>query len=75
MGQHLCYKYLVFSLLTEKVVRLLCGVKRLDHTFRLFNNFCILKVPDIVELRIGIIMLKAYHNLLPTYEQQFFQSA
>ena len=62
----------MFSLLTKKVARLLCGVKRLDHTSRLFNNFCILKVPDIVELRIGIIMLKAYHNLLPTYEQQFF---
>ena len=45
---------------------------RLDHTSRLFYNVHILKVPDIVELRIGIIMFKVYHNLLPTYAQQFF---
>ena len=63
----------MFSLLKEKVVRLLCGAKRLDHTSRLFYNFCILKIPDIVELRIGIIMLKAYHHQLPTYVQHFFR--
>ena len=45
---------------------------RLDHTSRLFYNLRILKEPDIVELRIGIIMFKAYHKLLPTYVQQFF---
>ena len=50
-------------LLQKNVVRLLCGAYRLDHTYRLFYNLCILKVPDIVELRIGIVMFKAYHNL------------
>ena len=62
-------------LLQKKAVRLHCGAKRLDHTSRLFYNLHILKVPDIVELRIGIIMCKAYYNLLPMYVQQFFQSA
>ena len=61
-----------FVLLQKKVIRLLCGAKRLDHTSRLFYNLRILKVPDIVGLRIGIITLKAYHNLLATYVQQFF---
>ena len=64
-----------FVLFQKKVVSLLCGAKRLDHTSRLFYNLRILKVPDIVELRIGIIMFKAYQNLSPTYVQQFFQSA
>ena len=59
-------------LLQKKVVRLLCGAKRLYHTSWLCYNLRILKVPDIVELRIGIIMFKAYHNLLPMYVQQFF---
>ena len=62
----------MFSLVTGKVVRLLCGAKRLDHTSRLFYDLRILKVPDIVKLRIGIIVFKAYHNQLPTYVQQFF---
>ena len=64
-------------LLQKKVVWLLCGARRLAHTSRLFYNLRILKVPNIVELRIGIIMFKAYHNLLSkkkplTYVQQFF---
>ena len=63
-------------LLQKKVLRLLCGAKRLDHTSRLFYNLCILKVFRsilyIVELKIGIIMFKAYHNVLPMYVQQFF---
>ena len=37
---------------------MLCGAKRLDHTSRIFYNLCILKVPDIIELRIGIICLR-----------------
>ena len=49
-------------LLQNKVVRLLCGAKRLDHTSRLFHNLRILKVTVIAELRICIIMFKVYHN-------------
>ena len=60
-------------LLQKKVVRLLRGAKRLDHTSRLFYNLHILKVPDIVELNIGIIMFKAYHNLLSTLECSSFK--
>ena len=59
-------------LLQKNVVRLLIGAKRMDHTSKIFYNLCILKVPDIVKLRIDIIMFKAYQNLLPTFVQQFF---
>ena len=51
---------------------LLCGAERLDHTSTLFYNLGILKVPYIVELRIGIIVLIAYQSLLPKYVQLFF---
>ena len=44
-------------LLQKKVVRLLCGAKRLDHTSRLFYNLCIVKVPDIVELKLVLLCL------------------
>ena len=54
-------------LLQKRLGRLLCRAKRLNHRSRLFYNFCILKVPDIVELTAGTIMLKAYHNILLTY--------
>ena len=57
-------------MLQKKVVRLVCGAKRLDHTSRICYDVRILKVPYSLELRICIIMLKAYHNLLPTYVQQ-----
>ena len=56
----------VSSCYRKKVVRLLFGAKRLDHTSRLFYNLRFLNVTYIVELNIGIIMFKAYHNLLPT---------
>ena len=58
-------------MLQKKVIMLLCGAKRLKNMSRLFYNFCILKVPDIVESRTAIIMY-AYHNLLPKNVQQLF---
>ena len=58
--------------LQKRVIRLLCGAKRLDHTTMLFYNLHILKVPDVVELKPAVIMFKAFHNLLPLNVQQFF---
>ena len=45
-------------LLQKRIVRLLCGAKRLDHTSRLFYNLRILKVPDIVELIFLLLCLR-----------------
>ena len=39
----------------KRVIRLLCGAKRLDHTTILFYNLHILKVPDIVELKTATV--------------------
>ena len=56
-------------LLQKRVIRLICGAKRLDHTNLLIHNVHILKIPDLVKLKTGIIMFKAYHyNIYITHE-------
>ena len=47
-------------ILQKRVIRLFCGAKRLDHKTTLLYNLHILKVPDIVELKTAIIMLKYF---------------
>ena len=46
-------------LLQKRVIRLICGAKRLDHTNLLFHNVHILKIADLVKLKTAIIMIKA----------------
>ena len=52
-------------LVQKRVIRLICSVKRLDHTNLRFHNVHILKTPDIVKLQTAIIMFKAYRYILP----------
>ena len=59
------------SLLQKRVIRLLCGVKRLDHTNALFHNVQILEVPHLVKLKTAIIMFRAYRYTLPMNVQLF----
>ena len=42
-------------LLQKRIIRLLCGAKRLNHWKYLFHNVHILKVPDLVELKTAIL--------------------
>ena len=53
-------KYLFLSLVTEKVVRLICGAQRSDHTSSLFFDLRILKLPDMAKLKTAEIMYKAF---------------
>ena len=53
-------------ILQKRVIRLLCGAKRLDHTTMLCYNLHILKVADIVELKTAIIMFKAFQQFITT---------
>ena len=39
-------------LLQKRVIRLICGAKRLDHTNLLFHNVHILKIPDLGKLKL-----------------------
>ena len=59
--------------LQKRVVRLICGANRLDHTNLLFHNVRVLKIPDLVKLKTAIIMLKAYRYILPMNVQKLFR--
>ena len=52
----------MLSLITEKVVRLICGAQRLDQTSSLFYDLRILKLPDMVKLKTFEIMYKAFNK-------------
>jgi len=60
-------------LLQKRVIWLICGANRLDHTNLLFHNVHILKIPDLVKLQTAIIMFKAYCYILPMNVQQLFR--
>ena len=59
------------TVLHKRVVRLVCGARRLYHTNPLFKQLGILKFVDLVKFKTSIIMFKAYHNVLPD-SLQFF---
>ena len=61
------------ALLQERVLRLICGSKRLDQTNLLFHNVHILKIPHLVKLKTAIIMFKAYRYILPITVQKLFR--
>ena len=60
------------GLLQKRVVRLVCGARRLDHTNPLFKYLGILKCVDLVKFKTLIIMFKAYRNELPDSLQKMF---
>ena len=53
------------ALVQKRVVRLIHGANRLDHTNILFYNSRILKFVDIVEFKTALFMHSAYYNMLP----------
>ena len=60
------------TVLQKRVVRLICGARRLDHTTPLFKQLGILKFVDLVKFKTSIIMFKAYHNVLPDSLHKMF---
>ena len=60
------------TVIQKRVVRLVCGARRLDHTGPLFKQLGILKFIDLVKFKTSIIMFKAYHNELPGSLQKMF---
>ena len=59
-------------LIQKRVIRLIHGANRWDHTNNLFYEYRILKFNDIVELKTILFMCDAYHNVLPRDLQQLF---
>jgi len=50
------------TVLQKRVVRLICGIARLEHTSTLFKQLSILTFVNLVNCKTAIIMYKAYHN-------------
>ena len=53
------------TVIQKRLVRLVCGTRRLDHTNPLFKQICIFKCIDLVTFKTSIIMFKEYRNELP----------
>ena len=60
------------TVLQKRVVRLVCGARRLYHSSPLFKQLGILKFVDLVKYNTSIIMYNAYHNELPDSLQRMF---
>ena len=58
------------TILQKRVIRLVCGVKRLEHTSTLFQQLDVLKFVDLVKLKMAIIMFRVFHNELPSNLQK-----
>ena len=52
-------------LLQKKVVRTMSKVGRLDHTNELFVDLKLLKLSDLIDLKIAIIVFKVKQKVLP----------
>ena len=59
------------TILQKRVIRLVCGVKCLEHTSTLFQQLGVLKFVDLVKFKTAIVMFRAFHNELPS-DLQFF---
>ena len=52
------------AILQKRVIRLVCGVKHLEHMSTLFQQLGVLKFVDLVKVKTAIIMFRAFHNEL-----------
>ena len=63
---------LCIFILQKKVLRIIIGANRYDHTNCIFYNLRILKFYDLVKLRTSVIMYQARNNALPVSIQHIF---
>ena len=61
------------TLVQKKFIRMVHRTCYLEHTKPLFKLSFILTFPDLLEYAMAILMFKAFHNLLPINNQNFFQ--
>ncbi len=72
MGKQYATNVECITVLQKRVVRLVCGANRLDHTNPLFKQLAIFLFVDLVKFKPPIIMFKANHNDLPDSLQEMF---
>ena len=63
---------LCIFILQKKILRIIIGANRYDHTNCIFDNLRILKFYDLVKLRTSVIMYLARNNTLPVSIQHIF---
>ena len=63
---------LCIFILQKKVLRIIIGANRYNHTNCIVYNLCILKLYDLVKLRTSVIMYQARNNTLPVSIQLIF---
>ena len=57
-GNTYCTNVECITVLQKRVVRLVCGARRLDHTNPLFKQLGILKCVDLVKFKTSLLCLK-----------------
>ena len=60
-------------IMQKRAVRIICNKQYRDHTQELFIEKKILKLHDLIKVRIGAIMFKARHMMLPPRLQMRFE--
>ena len=75
MGQYILIQYITLDNETKKAIRIVCKAQYLEHTNLLFYIQHILKLTHIIELKSGIIMYKAYNDMLPYNLQIYFEKS
>lgn len=57
----------------KKVIRIICNLKRNEHTSKYFKLLNELKLDDLYKLKIAVLLFKAKNSLLPDNIQRLFK--
>ena len=71
----LCGKLLANNIFIsqKKTIRIICSIHYLDHTSSHFKRLKIMKFSDLVDIKVAIILYKAFHGILPYSIQSLFK--
>ena len=63
------------DVLHKRIIRIIAGVNRREHTKPLFNNLRILTLSDLFSYNIGLLMYKYHHGWLPSVLDMFSKNS
>ena len=63
------------DVLHKRIIRIIAGVNRREHTKPLFNNLRILTLSDLFSYNIGLFMYKYHHGWLPSVLDMFSKNS
>ena len=59
------------EIVQKRVVRIVAGVNRREHTRPLFTDLCILTIDELFVYNVGLLMYKYHHGWLPSVLDMF----